>query len=515
MADDTGSDPTDGEDGEEAASASEAPAPVEPAAGESVEPAGVEPAGVEPAAVEPAAVEPAAVQPAAEAVAPPARRPFRRRRLTRVISAVLIFLGSVLVPLSVLTVWAKATITDTDRFVATLGPLATDPNIQAQISTSLSKQLSAAADVNTRVKQILPPRLDPLAGPIDRAVDGFITSAVDKVVHSPSFGTIWDGALRTSHASAVRLLQGGGNGAVSNSQGKVTIDLHQLVVQVKQQLKAQGFTFVEHLPSGNKLGTVTLFQSTALQHTQWAFGALDKLGFWLPVLTLLILAAGVLLSARPRRAVSRVGAYVVLGMAVMLVILQGARTAYLHHVPPQRISPAAAAAAYDILVRFLRQSCLVVLTLGLLVAVITFLAGPARPAVALRRGFTRLFGRIGAAGERSGILKLGLRVWVLRYRRWLWAADIVLIAVLIVFVDHSSGAAEIWWTVLGLAILALIEIVRARTPEEMAAAVMATPLPGDGTPDQLPQGREPVAVGAGGARSGNGEGAGDHAGAEG
>lgn len=265
---------------------------------------------------------------------------------------------------------------------------------------------------------------------------------------------------------------------VSTKDGAITVNLTQLVTEVKAQLVAHGLSFADKLPSGEKLGTVTVFQSKGLTNYQWAFRLMDKLGLWMPVLTLLLLLGGILLARDRRRAVTRVGAYAVLGMIVLLVLLSGVRSAYLNAVPADKITPAAAAAVFDTTIRFLRQACATALTLGLLVFLIGFFSGPSRPATAIRGGINHVLGRIGAAGERAGVLPLGLRLWVLKARHWLWAADVVLIAVLMIFVDHVSGVVLIWWTVLGLFLLAVIETIRARTPAEMAAAVLAAPLPG-------------------------------------
>jgi hypothetical protein len=436
------------------------------------------------------AVEPAATSTPVAAAAPTATKPrktFRQRRSGHFLSMLLIFVGAVFIPLSVITVWASTTVTNTDRFTTTLSPLATNPAIQAEITAKLSSRIDAAADINQRVTSILPQKLKPLAGPISSAADGFIYASVDKIVTSPQFATIFTGAIRHAHQAAVYALQGGGpRGVVSTKDGAVTVDLTQLVTEVKTQLVAHGLTFADKLPSGQKLGTVTVFQSKGLVHYQWAFRIMDKLGLFLPLLTLLLLIGGILLARNRRRAVTRVGAYAVLGMIVLLVLLSGTRAAYLNAVPADKISPAAAAATFDIIIRFLRQACATMLTLGLLVFLVGFFSGPSRPATAIRGGVNHVLGRIGAAGERAGVLPIGLRLWFLKARHWLWAGDVVLIAVLMVFVDHDSGVTLIWWAVLGVVLLAIIETIRARTPAEMAAAVLAAPLPGEpGGPDAL------------------------------
>ena len=56
----------------------------------------------------------------------PAARVSRQRWRTPV-AVLLILVGCLLAPLSVLAIWAKNQVTNTDRYVATVTPLASDP----------------------------------------------------------------------------------------------------------------------------------------------------------------------------------------------------------------------------------------------------------------------------------------------------------------------------------------------------------------------------------------------------
>ena len=51
------------------------------------------------------------------------------------IAAILITVGVILAPVSVIGAWARLELVDTDRFVATLGPLAQDPAVQAMVAS--------------------------------------------------------------------------------------------------------------------------------------------------------------------------------------------------------------------------------------------------------------------------------------------------------------------------------------------------------------------------------------------
>ena len=81
--------------------------------------------------------------------------PTWRRRL----AVILIVVGAVLSPLAVDALWIKRTVLETDQFVAQLGPLADDPEIQAFVSERIADELTEAADLETRLTE------DPSGGP--------------------------------------------------------------------------------------------------------------------------------------------------------------------------------------------------------------------------------------------------------------------------------------------------------------------------------------------------------------
>src|SRR6188508_695393 len=69
----------------------------------------------------------------------PAKTVAPRRRWLSILSAIMIVLGCVLVPVTATSFWVRGTITDTDSYVAVVGPLASDPQVQ----TAVEEQLTA------------------------------------------------------------------------------------------------------------------------------------------------------------------------------------------------------------------------------------------------------------------------------------------------------------------------------------------------------------------------------------
>ena len=111
-------------------------------------------------------------------------------RWRAVVAATLITLSCVLAPLSVTAVWANRQVSDTDRYVETVAPLAHDPAIQSAIAARVTQEVLARVDVNAITAQTLdaisklnlPPRaaagLAALQVPIVNGVQNFIASEV-------------------------------------------------------------------------------------------------------------------------------------------------------------------------------------------------------------------------------------------------------------------------------------------------------------------------------------------------
>src|SRR5271167_2954298 len=84
----------------------------------------------------------------------PAKGPLWRR----ITSWVLVVLACLLAVVSVLVVFARNQLLNTDAYVSTVAPLATNPAIQTQVATRVSDELIARTDLSQRVKGALPPK---------------------------------------------------------------------------------------------------------------------------------------------------------------------------------------------------------------------------------------------------------------------------------------------------------------------------------------------------------------------
>jgi len=138
-------------------------------------------------------------------------RPRRRTRTRGIIALILVILTFVATAAAVPGVWARRTLLDTDRYVATVDDLATQPAIQQALATEITAAVFDALDVEDRLSSVIGERLPELrflAGPISTAIQGFVQEQVLKVVQSEAFITFWSEANRFVHEQALAVLRG-------------------------------------------------------------------------------------------------------------------------------------------------------------------------------------------------------------------------------------------------------------------------------------------------------------------
>jgi hypothetical protein len=401
-----------------------------------------------------------------------------RQRWRTILAALLIVVACVLAPLSVVAVWTKNQVTNTDRYLRTMAPLASQPAIQRALADRITAKVFASIDVkaltdqavDVLARQGLPPdrvaQLRSLEVPVANGVQSFTHSEIARITSSAAFATAWVQVNRFAHEALVTALTGKGGGAVTVHNGTVTVDLGPLIHTVKQQLVASGFNLAAKIPETN--ATFVLFKSTAITKVQSGFNLLNTLGIWLPIIVLVLIALGVYIAKRHRRALIGASLGVGAGMIVLALGLAIFRSAYLNGLPPT-VSHDAAAVAYDTLVRYLRLGLRAVLVLALVIALGAFLTGPSVTAVRTRDSFVRGIGWLRGGAESAGLRTGPVGVWVYAHKQALRIGAVVVAGLALVFWGQPTGKVIILLAVLLLIALALIELL-GRPPEATVSA---------------------------------------------
>ena len=404
----------------------------------------------------------------------------RRRRFSwrMPVSIVLIVLGCIVAPVAVLGVWAGNEVSDTGRWVATVEPLIHDPAIQNvltdKITTEITNRLNvtgtidqASAQLNDRGLTRISSLLNSFGPQIASSVTGFIHSTVHRVISGPRVAKLWVRVNTTAHQAVVQVLSGQGNGAISTSNGQITLNLGPFIAVVKQDLVAHGFALASNIPPISP--TVALFQAKDLGKAQAGYRLITTLKIVLPILALVLLAAGVWVARGRRRALIWAALGLAASMLVLAIGLLIARSIYLNSVPPSVLPGDAAAAAFDAMVYFIRVGLRVVLAVGLVVAIGAFITGPSRAAIQTRSALKSWLGWIRNFGERRGVSTGPVGEWTYAHRRGLRIGAVALFALIFVFWGHPTGLVVIVLVVLLLLVLGLIELI-GRPPAEPGTA---------------------------------------------
>lgn len=370
-------------------------------------------------------------------------------------AVVLIVIASLLSLLSVLAVWTSDFVGDTDRYVQTMAPLATEPDIQQAVTNRVTQVVLEQIDVNALVKQLsdaaaeqgVPPNaanlINNLSGPIKSGLTQLVSSTVSKVVTSEQFATIWVDANRLIHTALDKALTGKGGGAVKLENNEVSIDIAPIVAKVKTELVDAGLGPAAKIPDVHT--NFVVFQSKDVGKVKTYFRLLEIMGVWLPIVTVLIAAGGVFLAVNRRRALIGTAVGVALAMLLLGIVLTVFRSFYLDHLPPGA-NQAAAGTVYDTLIRFMRATIRAVGAVAVVTAFGAFLIGPSRPAVAVRTACRRIITSL-----RDALYSLGMKLgpvgpFVHRWKRWIGVVILLVAALILATWSYPTWAVVLWIT---------------------------------------------------------------------
>jgi hypothetical protein len=411
------------------------------------------------------------------------RRPGRWRRVS---AWVLIVLASLLAVVSVLVVFTRNEILDTNTYVATVGPLASDPAIQTAVADRVSKQLTRQVDVQDRVANALPPKAKFLAAPIASGLESLVHQVTLKFVQSSAFKKIWVTANERAHKQVVALLTGDTSGALTSTKGQVSLDLGNVQAKVRQALHNKGITIFDKVPTTN--ASFVLFQSDQLAKLQGLVRTLDRLAYLLPIVSVVFFAGGILLTENRRRGLVRASVALAVGMGVLLVGVALGRDVYLNALGTS-VSLPAAANAYDAITAFPLGTTRVVLLISVIIALI-----------AIAVGNNRLRAWARSVDKPNWLAESAVHRWVRAHRRLLQWAVLAIGFVVIVVWNNPTPLVALVIVVVDLAVVGLIGLMAGRRavlagvpagPEGgLPASDRPTPTSGQSTKADTGQGSE-------------------------
>jgi hypothetical protein len=251
-----------------------------------------------------------------------ARKKWRGRSI---VSLLLFVLATLLTPLAVVGHWGHTTITDTEAYLETVGPLAADPEVQAAIGAVVTDAVIQQVDAKELVGGFLTDLLpndqlaEALAGPLSSGVNQVIAGAVERFLTSDAFQTAWFALNTAAQRSLIAALEGDPEGVVQIQGPDVVLDISSLLEVVQKALVDQGIDVAAKVTVPEVDKQIVVMSSPAFEQlrTIWAFT--NPLLSFILLLVALLFTVSVLLATRRARTTVAVGVVVfVLGMALQL-----------------------------------------------------------------------------------------------------------------------------------------------------------------------------------------------------
>ena len=345
---------------------------------------------------------------------------FRRTSLALVVVAsLLLFCGA-------FAVWAARQALNTDDWVETSTELLEDEEIQAAVETFLVDTLFDNVDVQGELQGVLPPRLQPLAGPAASGLRELAGRVAERAVESPKLQELWADANRAAHEQLIVVIEGGGE-ALSTEGGVVTLDLRTLVEQVGSRV---GIDVADKLPES--VGEVEVLRSDELAAAQDAADLLKKLSYGLILAALAVYAIALWLArGRRREMVRAIGfAWIVVGIAV-LAVRELAGGAIVGSLASTASVEPAIERTWAIGTSLLAASAAALVGYGVVAVLGAALAGPRPTATAARRELAPAFHSVAAAYALLLVIVLLVFLWAPTEGTQRLAPSIVLLVLMV------------------------------------------------------------------------------------
>jgi Short C-terminal domain len=300
----------------------------------------------------------------------------------------LIVLASLIALISVLAVWTDRQMLNNSAWNDATKEAIADPAVQEALSVYLVNQLYDNVDVSGQLEQKLPPNVKPLAGPISAALRQPTANGIEFLLGRPRVQQLVVNASAVAHQKLVNVLENKTGLGISTGSGVVTLDLHELIVELGQELGISSAA-LDKVPAD--AGVITLLDSDQLSAAQTAVHAVQLASAWLAVLVFVLFGLAIYLARGSRRARLRdVGwAFVLIGLLVLIIRRLGGNWVIGSLVDPE--FERSGHRLWLIWTEILGHTGRALVFYGLVVVIGAALAGPTRAAVAVRRSLAPAF----------------------------------------------------------------------------------------------------------------------------
>ena len=403
--------------------------------------------------------------------------PAKRRIGARSIAAVLaLILGLGLLPLGTVTYWGHRTVTDTERYLETMQPLAYDEDVQDSLSIFLTEKIEEQVDPEALVNQLFAglieqyPALKALVPVVSGAIDSLIAQVVDRLVRSDQFKQLWDLANTAAQKGLMAILEGREDGPVSLEGDAVVLDISSIIDQVKQGLVDRGFAAAANINVPEADRQIVLLEAPQLAQIRTIYSLTSPIAVALFFIAILLLVLAVVLARRRPRMVAWAGGGAAAGGLLLIVGLGIGETVFVNTLDGTPFEKASQT-FYDQLLKFLYNGAYAIVVLGIIVLAVGLYLCGARWAVELRAAVNNLADDVARNIPAGPITSSGASVAA--HARWFRVGVGVIFTIIVIIGNDLSVARTIWGALIALVLLAVIQVWAAagrRAPAEQVSA---------------------------------------------
>src|SRR5918997_1866609 len=301
----------------------------------------------------------------------------------RPLGIALVALASVLAYVAILAIWADRQVLNTDHWTRASSEMLERPVVRARVAAFLVDELYANVDIQAEIRNALPERAQPLAGPAAGALRNFAERGANEILARPRAQEAWEDANRTAHELLIKALEGGGP-ILSTTGGAVVLDLKALLAELSERTGVGG-RVADRLPAD--AAQIEVLQSDELELAQTAYTAVGVLPIVLVVLSLALFGLALALAPGWRRQATRgYGIGLVAAGAAALASASYGGDAIVESLVATPAGLPAARAVWALQSALLLQAAGAAIGYGLALIIGVWIPGPTRPATAPPRG---------------------------------------------------------------------------------------------------------------------------------
>jgi hypothetical protein len=366
--------------------------------------------------------------------------------------------------------WGHATVVNSEQFLATVGPLAESPQVQAAVSEAVSAAIVKQVDTTAIVGDFLGGLLNndqlsaSLSAPIAAGVNKLIGEIVQGFIASDAFQKVWVTLAGATQKSVVAILQGGNEGPVQMQGDQVVLDISDLLTAVQGQLVAQGVSLADKVTIPASDRQIVLFEAPAVAQLQFVYSLASPILQWFPLLLAILFGLAITLARRRPRMVLAVGIALVVTGGLTTWALGVGKTFFVDQLAGT-VFGGASGIFWDTLFNYLMTGLQGLVIFGVVVAIAGWFAGSSRPARNVRSHVVAGLTEIGSSLPENGLSTF----MAARADTFRWVITAVTVFILVVG-SVMSLTHMIWVLLLAGGLFTLLQVLIAKTEAVAATA---------------------------------------------